>query len=296
MKKYYISSKGGLGFNIALARFIQTVSPEKYSFRVMSPYYDIFQAAKIETYTPNEVRDFILDAVNDPEAEIIEHRLYDMDGFIKKQLDYQEAWRILCKIPKEDIVQSANNLLLEKVFPETNKQVEDILNKIGEKFIIVQFWGGQSPLNFNKDNVYKYDSEPLKRHYPIKLAQEFVDKFREKYTQYKVIQYTLPNEPQLNNTEHFTVPYLVYYELAKKAKCAITIDSSLQHLISGVCPLVCIWGHTLPSNFGYSCNKNIIQKCRRDNIFYFTELGASGAKVDYIPPVELLKEVEEEMK
>lgn len=34
-------------------------------------------------------------------------------------------------------------------------------------------------------------------------------------------------------------------------------------------------------------NQNVIQKCRRDDILYFTQLGASGAKIDYIEPEKL---------
>ena len=87
------------------------------------------------------------------------------------------------------------------------------------------------------------------------------------------------------------MPYLVYYGLSKKAKEAICIDSSLQHLISGNCPLTVLWGHSLPANFGYTCNNNIIQECRRDDILYFTALGASGAKINYIEPKDLIEKV-----
>ena len=40
-------------------------------------------------------------------------------------------------------------------------------------------------------------------------------------------------------------------------------------------------------------NKNIIQNCRRDDILYFSALGPSGARIDYIEPEKLLNEVDE---
>ena len=49
----------------------------------------------------------------------------------------------------------------------------------------------------------------------------------------------------------------------------------------------------MPENFGYKCNKNVVQDCRRDDILYFTALGPSGAKVKYIEPDKLYKKVED---
>mgnify|MGYP003421008185 FL=1 len=86
------------------------------------------------------------------------------------------------------------------------------------------------------------------------------------------------------------MPYLAYIQLAKNNKCIgfVSIDSSLQHFLSGIKPGVVIWGHSLPEAFGYSCNTNVIQKCRRDDILYMNLLGPSGAKIEYIEPEELL--------
>ena len=112
-----------------------------------------------------------------------------------------------------------------------------------------------------------------------------------------ILLYSLPNENRLDgsNLVKAVIPYLAYYELAKSKEClgAVTIDSSLQHLISGVTKVITIWGHTEPISFGHVGNKNIIQGCRRDDILYFTALGSSGAKINYIKSDEMLKEVNE---
>ena len=195
-----------------------------------------------------------------------------------------------------------NNLELEtyKFFPQLKPQedkiLEDIKSKGFDDFILVQFWGGQTPLVEVPNNdwskvPYDYQNEPLKRHYPIEKAQEFVNLYRMRNPKTAIIQYSLPNEPRLEGVFNYTIPYLVYYELSKKAKEAICIDSSLQHLISGNCPLTVLWGHSLPTNFGYTCNNNIIQECRRDDILYFTALGASGAKINYIEPNDLIEKI-----
>ena len=303
MKTFYIDVKGGLGYNIALVRVIQSLPKSNYKVKVMSPYWDIFSAAGIDYYKPEEARDFIFDA-KEENAEIIEHRLYDMSDFIYKKLNYRDAWCKLLNvpvIPEEDY----NKLQLnpEKVFPHLSNQVEEILSKIPDKFIFIQIAGGQSPLDIPPDNdwtkkPYDYEHEPLKRHYLINKAQEWVDLFKEKNPDVSVIQYALPNEPQLSGCEHFTVPYLVYYNLSKSDRClgAFTIDSSLAHLITGNCKVMTLWAHSLPDAFGYCCNKNIIQKCRRDDILYFSLLGPSGAKVDYIEPEVLVEQFDKYIK
>jgi ADP-heptose:LPS heptosyltransferase len=107
----------------------------------------------------------------------------------------------------------------------------------------------------------------------------------------------LPNEPVIRgaNVLQTTVPYLVYNLLAKDDMCRgiVSIDSSLPHITAGLTKAVVIWAHSTDRSFGYDYNKNILQDCRRDDILYFTALGASGARVDYIKPQTLLKEVDE---
>lgn len=304
MKKFYVDIKGGLGYNLSFIRFAASVDTTKYQFYVRSPYWDVFEASSAiaGVYKPEEIRDFIFDAKNN-NGTIIEHRLYDMDSFIKKEIDYQEAWRQLLNIPKTDISKYEIDFL-DKVniaWPNVANNVHEIYKSIGDsEYIIVQFCGGQSPLDPvpNGDwskKPYDYQHEPLKRHYPTDRAQMFTNIYKKAHPEVKIIQYALPNEPLLNNCEHFVVPYLAYYELAKNPKCKgfVSIDSSLQHLITGLTKGTVIWGHSLPENFGYKDNKNIVQNCRRDDILYFTELGPSGAKIDYISPEELFKAVEE---
>ena len=313
---YYISVQGGTGLNISLASFLTFVKPNhpEDKYFVTSPYYDIFEACSAVdgVYKPNEMRDFIFDAIHTKNSKIINTRLYDLDKFIRKELNYSEAWALLMgykdfnDTPEGTSVKSV--LEPYKVYPQLKSQVETIQKVIKEKgfknYAIMQFTGGQSPLtqapNGDWSKVpYDYQNEPLKRHYPIDKAQKFVELYHNANPDTAIILYQLPNEPKPEAPYIFTnvMPYLAYYELAKSAKEVVTIDSSLQHLVAGVCPTTVIWGHTinankkkiLKNNFGYSYNKNIVQPCRRDDILYFTALGSSWAKVQYIEPEELLR-------
>lgn len=311
-RNIYINSQGGLGFNIALAHVLPEFKNVYDKVCVLSPYFDVFESSPYvdAVYKPNEIRDFIFDAKND-EARLICERMYDSEDFIYKKVSYADAWRKAAGIElhgnKEGSDTKASLEPLNK-YADLAKHVDSILNAIKDfdNYVICQFTGGQSPLvqvpakegkpDWSKV-PYNYENEPLKRHYPISKVQEFIDKFSAEHPKTAIIMYQLPNEPMPKGKQIVlvTIPYLAYYVLAKNEKCkgTISIDSSLQHLVAGVTKSVVIWGHSLPDSFGYEYNKNIIQKCRRDDILYFSALGPSGARIEYIKPDDLLKEVDE---
>ena len=281
--KFYIDVKGGLGYNFSALRVFQALIKKGHDIKVISPYWDVFVAGGIPVYKPNEYRDFIFDARAE-DGIIIEHRLYDMSDFIYKKLNYKDAW---CKLLEVDPItdEEYNHLELNIDCFNLKETIDKVKKEINGSFYLTQFWGGQSPLG--KLDKYDYENEPLKRHYPVVLAQKVVDILSKEA---KVVNYSLPNEPKLTGVKQFTIPYLAYYFLSKLPECkgAITIDSSLAHIITGNCKVLTIWGHSLPDSFGYSCNKNLLQNCRRDEILYFTALGPSGAKIDYAKPEEVI--------
>ncbi|MCR4953492.1 MAG: hypothetical protein K6A43_05395 [Treponema sp.] len=312
MKNIYINSQGGLGFNLALSHITKELKQVYGKVCILSPYFDVFESCPYVDYVykPNEIRDFIFDAKHD-DAKLICERMYDSEDFIYKKVSYADAWRKAAGIQtkgNKDGSDTRAELYPLKKYPDMINSVEGILSTIKEQgkqdFVIMQFEGGQSPLvevpvapdgkpDWSKVPV-NYDNEPLKRHYPFEKAQDFIDKFTELHPETAVVIYQLPNEHQFKGTLSFQVPYLVYYELAKNKLCrgTVSIDSSLQHMVAGICKSVVIWGHSLPLSFGYEYNRNLVQSCNRDDILYFSALGPSGARVDYIQPDELLKEVD----
>lgn len=307
-KSIYINVAMGLGGNISLT-YVTKELHEKYDkVCVMSPYYDCYVCDPYvdRVYKPEEARDFIFDA----EAEdgfIMTQRIYDMSDFIKKRLSYSDAWRILCGLePKGDGVDGStgeHTLEVYKNYPALIQQNEQIMKQIKEQgykdFILINFEGGVSPLQNVPNGDWSkvpdpYGNEPLVRNYPRDKAQKFVDLYRKANPKTAIINYSLPNQGSYVGTIKNVVPYLAYYELSKLPECkgAVTIDSSLQHLISGNCPVTTLWAHSLPNSFGHVGNKNIIQNCRRNDLLYFTMLGKSGAKVDYIEPEDLLNAIQ----
>lgn len=312
-RNIYINSQGGLGFNLALSHIIKEIKENFNKVCVISPYNDVFESSPYVDYVykPNEIRDFIFDAKFD-DAKLICERMYDTEDFIYKKLSYADAWRKASDLKikgNKDGSDTKAELYPLKKYPTLQNTIDEVLKDITNKgyknFIIAQFEGGQSPLvQVPTDNEGKadwskvptnYENEPLKRHYPFEKAQEFVHLFNEEHKDTAIILYHLPNEHYFEGTLRYAIPYLVYYMLAQNEMCkgTVSIDSSLQHMVAGITKSVVIWGHSLPSSFGYSYNKNIIQNCNRDDILYFSALGPSGARIDYIEPSELLKEVDD---
>lgn len=310
MANIYINSQGGLGFNLALSHITKELKQVYDKVCILSPYFDVFEASPYVDYVykPNEIRDFIFDAKYD-DAKLICERMYDTEDFIYKKLSYADAWRKAAGLKVRGNKNGSDTkaeLYPLKKYPTLQNALDNTIKTIQEKykdFVIVQFEGGQSPLvnvpinsagqpEWNKVPT-NYDNEPLKRHYPFEKAQEFIKLFNEAHPETAVVLYQMPNEHHYEGALSFSLPYLVYYELAKNALCkgTISIDSSLQHMVAGVTKSVVIWGHSLPLSFGYEYNKNILQKCNRDDILYFSALGPSGARIDYIKPQELLEEV-----
>ncbi|MCR5436115.1 MAG: hypothetical protein K6E97_03515 [Treponema sp.] len=309
MKNIYINSQGGLGFNFALSHIIKELRESYDKVCILSPYFDVFEANPYVDYVykPHEIRDFIFDA-KFYDAKLICERMYDTEDFIYKKVSYADAWRKAAGLKlkgNKDGSDTRAKLDLSK-YPELLKKADDIfgiIKKQYKNFVIMQFEGGQSPLievPFNDKGkkdwtkvMTNYDNEPLKRHYPYEKAKKFIKLFQAEHPDTAVLLYQLPNEHHYEGALQFELPYLTYYELAKNENCigTVSIDSSLQHMVAGVTKSVVIWGHSLPLSFGYSYNKNIIQQCNRDDILYFSALGPSGARIDYIEPDVLLKEV-----
>lgn len=308
-KAAFVEIKGGTGKNIAFSQICKEVK-EKYDYlAVLSPYFDIFECNEFvdHVYKPNEVKDFLEDAIEEG-AEIFIDHIYETSDFIYKEDNYSNAFRKMLHLEEKETGPSelTTELSINGKYPAINNALEQIKKELnGKSFMIWQFEGGQSPLvqvpvdekgRPDWSSVpYDYNNEPLKRHYPRENVKKFAELFREKHPDIEIVLYQLPNENRIEGAKQFQVPYLTYYELAKLPEClgTVSIDSSLQHLVSGVTKSLVLWAHSSPDNFGYKHNKNILQKCNRKNVRYFTELGPSGAAVNYIKPEDLLKEVDD---
>lgn len=314
-KNILVDVRGGTGKTFAFISIAKELKEKYEHVSVITPYFDIpLSSAYVDkAYNPNEVRSAIEDAGEDT-LIVIDH-IYDTDAFIRKEISYQDAFRLACGLKAKDNktggTDAVSELNPEKAFPYLTQQKNEILKAIKdngfEDFIIVQFTGSQSPLVQVPTNEkgqpdwskvpYNGQNTGLSRHYPKDKADEFIRLFRAAHPKTAIINYNLPNEYQFEGVFQYTSPYLTYYMLSKLPECKgiVAIDSSLQHMVAGVVKAVVLWAHSLPDSFGYKYNTNVVQNCRRDGIKYFSALGPASNRVDYIKPEKLLDIVNDKL-
>ena len=296
-KKCLINVEGGLGKNIMLTSILKELK-EKGGYDevyVISPYHDVFKvcSAVTDAFQPG-LGTLYQELVLDPDCDVLWKEPYSNQKFIKKECHLFDAWAAEFGITLAD---KADTYIpcLDKVveeYPALRQIADEKMNGWNHNFCLVQFTGGQSPLTPQVDQngnpvPYMNAQEAIKRNYA--KGEQVVQLLKEKWPGTTVVHFGLPNEPSVNGAIKIEVPYLTYRLLASEAKEIICIDSSLQHLATGVnSNVTVVWGETRPEHFGYACNRNIAAKHVLNSQPYFKPLGISPSIVRMPEPEELV--------
>lgn len=289
MKKCLINVEGGLGKNVMLTAILRELKEQKGydEMYVISPYHDVFKACSVVTdaFQPG-FGTLYQELVLDPNCDVLWKEPYSNQRFIKKQCHLFEAWaeEFGIELPADPTTYTPLLDNIENEYPQVARIAEEKRAQFGGNYCIVQFSGGQSPLTPLVDPQgnpvpYMNEQEAIKRNYP--KGQQIIDLLKAKHGfDTQIIHFGLPNEPSYEGAIKIEAPYLTYHLLAKDAKEIICIDSSLQHLATGVNDNVTvIWGETRPKHFGYSCNRNIAADHVLNSQPYFKPLGISPSIV-----------------
>lgn len=290
MKKCLINVEGGLGKNVMLTSILHEVKEQgNYDeLYVISPYNDVFKVcpAVTDAFPPGQGT-LYQELVLDEECDVLWKEPYSNQRFIKKQCHLLEAWaeEFGIELPANEYIPQLDKI--ETEFPLVKQEAERHIREWKGNFCIVQFNGGQSPLTSSTQG-YDARQESIKRNYF--KGQQIVDLLKKKHgDDCTIVHYALPNEPTIEGTVKIQVPYLTYHLLAKEAKEIICIDSSLQHLATGVNDnITVIWGETRPEHFGYSCNRNVTAQHVFNSQPYFKPLGVSPSIVRMPEPEEVV--------
>lgn len=292
--------QGGIG-NIVMRTALLPELKEKYNeIYVIDPYADIWEINDIEgsfNQAPNSLYNQLIKDNDD--VDVVAENPYNNSDFIKKKIHFNDAVRDLFGLERkgtEACMADEISLPVSKKHPEVLEDVKKFLDSQKKhKFILVQATGGQSPLD---PNTQIQGPEPLVRNY--KYFDELVEKLQEKYKDYIVIQYKLPAEKAINDkVVSVTKPYLWYRVLGEvlsedKKNFAVTIDSSLQHILAGTgLDTYVIWGETRPEHFGHSCHKNFdfAKNDLSTEEPYFQLFQNKPAVVRFKKPEDLLEEM-----
>ena len=231
--------EGGIGKQVAFTALIKELK-KRNGVAILTPYVDIFVGIP-------EV-DAVYDMASTPlTPEFFRkfNNIYHQDAYKGnyEKGDYHliDAYCDICHISKVD-----RKPYLPQKFAVSVPE---------GKYVIVQFSGGQSPINFNAQSSYQTNNMRIGRNY-VENAQEIVDYLISKG--YKVIQYGLPNEPRFKGILTYDMPYMNYLELIRKAEFIVAIDSSLMHLTASTDTKgVILWGMTSPQQLGYKQFTNL---------------------------------------
>jgi len=249
MNTYII--EGGIGKQVAFTAIIDAlVKKDKDKIQVHSPYVDIFGG--------NTNIKFALDAntIHQSDKRIIE----------SQNICYCEPYKSNYLKGELHIIQSYCKLFGvkydEKMRPRmyTDHYKEGAKKIAGEgNFIVVQFSGGQAPAGFNAQNAY-VSNDPSRNYHPF-LAQKVINILKENYKDLTILNFSLPNEPNYEQTiKPDLMPFAQWHEILKLPNCKgfISTDSCLNHFSrSAGRKGVVIWGGTRWIQLGYKQNRNI---------------------------------------
>jgi len=244
--------EGGVGKCIAFSSLIpKLVEKNNAKIRIFTPYPDVF--------------------ANNPEVEwVLDQNTVNWNHQYIQESDeivYVEPYKSNYIKGEQHLIEAYANLLgVTLDGTEQPKMYTDHLSEnvktafkeaeISDKYMLVQFSGGQSPLGW--ENNAHYQSIDAGRNYHAFLAQKLIDMLYAEYPDTTIINFSLPNEPHYENTIKLQLPFAVWHEALKGAQGFISIDSSLQHLsASAGLTGVVLWGSTRFNQLGYKHNTNM---------------------------------------
>jgi ADP-heptose:LPS heptosyltransferase len=222
------------------------------------------EKSEVQIYTP-----YIGCFANNPDVKLVLEQtlpLQDARIMASDNIFYCEPYKSNFQFGKQHIIESYCELngveydksMLPKLYTEYHsKSVKEWLNKNKiDKYILIQFSGGQPQIGFNPNN--QYTNINPNRNYPNFLAQQVVNMLREEYKDTTIINCVLPNEPHYEGTIRCDLHWTQLHEMMKNAEGFIAIDSCLNHFSPSANKKgVVIWGSTRWTQFGYKQNKNL---------------------------------------
>ena len=233
------------------------------AFTALTP--KLKEKSEVQIHTP-----YVQCFANNPDVKLgfdsISIPLGDARIMASDNICYSEPYKSNFQFGKEHIIESYCKLhnveydksMKPKLYTEHLKESVDkwLEEKKIEKYILVQFSGGQPNAGFNPNNQYT-NINPNRNYQPF-LAQQVINMLKEEYKDTTIIDCTLPNEPSYFNTIKCDLHWSQIHELLKNAEGFVCIDSCLNHFSPSANKSgVVIWGSTRWTQFGYKQNTNL---------------------------------------
>lgn len=277
MSKRGIIVGGGIGKHIAFSALSKQLAEKYGDIILVNSYPEVFQNNPYiyRNLTANHAylyEDYLHD------ISVLKPEPYDSDLY---RIEGKHIIDVYADILKIDTPNKKPLLFLSE--KEDVMVAGELREKIKKEYILVQIFGGVS--SYTPQMVQQKNN--FSRDYPISMAQELVNKIKDKYPQYEIVQIRLVTEPQLQNVLPITSPITsrVMMAMVKFSKTFIAIDSCIQHISAAYDKKgIVLWGGTSPTKLGYEHNINIHRSelphcktkfCHRPDT-YFADVTATG--------------------
>ena len=246
--------EGGVGKNVIFTSILNDlVEKHKEPVQILTPHYQVF--------SNNPLVKMVFDSMSIP---IDDPRIAESDNIVffepyKSNFSKgdQHIVESFCELSGVAYLPTMRPVLYTDHFKIAAKKWLK-QNKITDKFIVVQFTGGQPPQNYIMNNSIQYQSSNEGRNYHPYLANTVIAMLKQKYPNVPIVDCTLPNEPGYLGTIKCTEHWTVINEILKLSSGFIGVDSSIQHMCAASnVPGVVIWGNTRWTQFGWMHHKNL---------------------------------------
>ena len=246
--------EGGLGKHVAFTACIDALAERDGSpIQVYTPYVGVFGG------NPNVKMAF--------ESTTMPLRHPDITN---TEIKFAEPYKSNWQKGEQHIIESYCELLgveydkekrpvlfTDELKTDTNKLLRKLEVKAKDKFIVTQFFGGQTTQGYDPNQGYNSGTAGERNYHPY-LAQAVVNLLQQELPDHKILNWGLPNEPQLAGVIPLQCDYRMLHEVAKQSSGFVGTDSSLRHIMKAAGKTgVVIYGETAFHTFGYDDDTNI---------------------------------------
>ena len=202
--------------------------------------------------------------------------IYDSDpytgNFIKGNVHVLDSWRLKLGLENEPgkVRLSGNQIL-----PVLNNDIQEeeynkIKDIIGDKpYFVIQISGGQSPYEFTKykeGEPVPYDMNNMRAGRNMGKMDDLYNELKKQFPDHTMVQFGLPNEPQLKDAVQIQMPYRLWFKVFEEAEFFVGIDSMLSHAMAAYKkPGMVFWDMNSPEQFGWSYNGRMDYKSSLPN-------------------------------
>lgn len=239
---------GGIGKNIAFTGLIAELVKKDGEICIETAYPEVFYGIEgiARVYNSSEPKDMT-------KFYRFFDNIYAHDPYIgnmfKGNVHVTNAWASMFGLKQTD--KPRLPMVSVQAVPE---EVAKVKEQLGDKpYFVIQISGGQSPYEIrDMNNLPAYENNQMRAGRNMVGIDALYTELREKFPDHQIVQFALPNEPQLKDAIQLQTNYVVWFDIFKDADFFVGIDSMLQHYMASIQkPGIVFWDMNTPEQFGY---------------------------------------------